>query len=205
MRKTILAKKHIKYYNLQRNLKPIPEQWLDYALELVPDKAKLLDVGSGAAHLLKIAKKQKKCEVFGLDVVPHFVKKSKKLGFNVKLCNIEVERVPFDQKFDVIVMAEVIEHLYDPLGVLKKLAKSLKKGGIIVITTPNSFSLRYRFMFMLGYDIFTYQHPLHIRFFSKKSLKNYWNPPDLLLINGNPLVGYLSQIEFSNNLYFLDL
>lgn len=44
---------------------------------------------------------------------------------------------PKDNSVDVVTMLAVIEHLENPLEVLRKLFKALKPGGKIVITTPS--------------------------------------------------------------------
>jgi 2-polyprenyl-3-methyl-5-hydroxy-6-metoxy-1,4-benzoquinol methylase len=43
----------------------------------------------------------------------------------------------FDSKFDVVLIAEVIEHVAHPDEFLKKIAQMLKPGGHIVMSTPN--------------------------------------------------------------------
>ena len=52
--------------------------------------------------------------------------------------NIENE-MPFeDNKFDIVLFCEVIEHLkFDPINALLNIKKCLKKGGYLILTTPN--------------------------------------------------------------------
>lgn len=52
---------------------------------------------------------------------------------------IFTDRVPEDKLFDVIVYADVIEHLPDPRQVLADHAKLLKEGGIVVGAVPNGY------------------------------------------------------------------
>jgi SAM-dependent methyltransferase len=53
--------------------------------------------------------------------------------------NVEVEQFPYkDNCFDVVIFAEIIEHLLnDPCRVLREINRILKDGGILVLTTPN--------------------------------------------------------------------
>ncbi|MCK7516128.1 MAG: class I SAM-dependent methyltransferase [Desulfobacterales bacterium] len=57
--------------------------------------------------------------------------------------DIEHQRFPFpDNTFDFVLFLEVIEHLITgPTRVLQELARVLKPGGILVLTTDNSNSL----------------------------------------------------------------
>jgi len=53
--------------------------------------------------------------------------------------NIENDRFPYaDGEFDVVILAEIIEHLLnDPCKVLREIKRVLKPGGTLIITTPN--------------------------------------------------------------------
>jgi len=53
--------------------------------------------------------------------------------------NIERDAFPFDSgSFDVVLFCEIIEHLLnDPCRVLREIKRVLKKGGCLVLTTPN--------------------------------------------------------------------
>lgn len=45
-----------------------------------------------------------------------------------------------EEKFDVVIMSHVIEHVPDPVALLTASYKRLKKGGLLVIATPNAAS-----------------------------------------------------------------
>lgn len=53
-----------------------------------------------------------------------------------------------ENKFDVVVSTEVIEHIEDQWGYARQLRKMLKPGGHMVITTPNTASYMSRFDFL---------------------------------------------------------
>ncbi|HNV23302.1 MAG TPA: methyltransferase domain-containing protein [Candidatus Omnitrophota bacterium] len=114
----------------------------------------------------------------------------KNLGFGVLAADMDVERfcyreeIPFQQcnvsqklpfsdaLFDYIILAEVVEHLYNPLDVMKELNRVLKNGGKIVLSTPNILNLKSRMRFLIEgcWDYFR-EPPLdHI-----KNPKTGWN------------------------------
>ena len=43
----------------------------------------------------------------------------------------------YDEKFDLIIAAEIIEHLISPVEMLKFANKNLVNGGLFIVTTPN--------------------------------------------------------------------
>jgi SAM-dependent methyltransferase len=69
---------------------------------------------------------------------------SAKIGFEsfvVDLVKDDLDRVDFKKRFDLIVFAEVIEHvLVNPVKVMRFLLRHTTKQGKIMITTPNCFS-----------------------------------------------------------------
>jgi SAM-dependent methyltransferase len=64
-----------------------------------------------------------------------------------------LRELPFpDETFDLVIFAEVIEHLTYPQIMVSELARVLKPGGALVLTTPNIFSLGNRLATLLGTD-----------------------------------------------------
>lgn len=62
-----------------------------------------------------------------------------KKKFDFQHFNIEEDDFPYeDTKFNVVIFAEIIEHLQnDPCKVLREIKRVLKPGGYLVLTTPN--------------------------------------------------------------------
>lgn len=59
--------------------------------------------------------------------------------FSYQHFNVENDLFPYaDCEFDVVIFAEIIEHLLnDPCKVLREIRRVLKPGGTIIVTTPN--------------------------------------------------------------------
>ena len=65
------------------------------------------------------------------------------------------EAIPISERFDLIVFAETIEHLYSaPEIVLHALGKLLKQDGFLVCQTPNAAALERRYHLLLGRNPF---------------------------------------------------
>jgi len=62
---------------------------------------------------------------------------------------------PLGKEYDVIVLAEVLEHLYaPPTKVLKMFRSLLRPGGVLLIQTPNPVSLMKRLLLLKGHSPF---------------------------------------------------
>lgn len=100
--------------------------------------------------------------------------------------------------FKCIVMAEVIEHLYDPDRLLDVILKTLVPGGVLVISTPNLSGFLNAFSLLLGFQpvdtevstVYPYGRPFtmggkcvgHIRVFTLKALKEMLSSHKMNLI-----------------------
>jgi len=64
-------------------------------------------------------------------------KKAEELAF--QHFNVEKDRFPYaDEQFDLVIFAEIIEHLLDdPCQVLREIKRVLKPNGTLILTTPN--------------------------------------------------------------------
>ncbi|MEM5777291.1 MAG: class I SAM-dependent methyltransferase [Candidatus Aenigmatarchaeota archaeon] len=99
-------------------------------------KGIVLDLGSQEGELHIFLKKNiKNSKIIGVD----FVKNE-----NVDVVHDLNEKFPFEDNYaDTIIAGEIIEHLLNPFEFLKECNRALKKGGILILTTPNMTSLTY--------------------------------------------------------------
>ena len=86
--------------------------------------------------------------VLGVDILENEIKKLKKRGYNVIVG--DAQKLSLDGKFDVCFVGELIEHLTNFEGLLKSVHNSLKDDGILILTTPNVFSMNFFIYALLG-------------------------------------------------------
>src|SRR5258708_1199842 len=112
--------------------------------------------------------KAKKIHYIGLDpLLPKSAKKSP----NIELIKAKFEDVHLKEKADLITMFAVLEHVDDPLSLVREACMVLKPGGTLIITTPAPlarFSLEF-FSYFLGI-ISTREIDEHKRYPTKESL-----------------------------------
>lgn len=63
----------------------------------------------------------------------------------VEITAAPVEELPADRQFDLIVMFHVLEHIGEPVTLLKECAKRLAPGGRVIVNVPNFASWQSRF------------------------------------------------------------
>jgi 2-polyprenyl-3-methyl-5-hydroxy-6-metoxy-1,4-benzoquinol methylase len=134
----------------------------------------ILEVGCGQGNTLIELKKQGKAKfIAGIDIVD--LNQSSKLDKFI-LADIESEEnidLP-ESYFDVIICADVLEHLKDPWNVLEKIKKFLKPNGIIIASIPNIREIKTLVSILVKGD-FRYVDAgildkTHLRFFCKKNI-----------------------------------
>ena len=133
---------------------------------------KVLDIGCRngvlTAHFVKGN------DVTGIDIDASALSEAKDtLGIKTKLMNLQDDWSELaDQKFDVIVAGEVLEHLYFPSLIIKKIYDHLNDGGLFIGSVPNAFNLKNRIRLLFGSKKGTpLMDPTHINHFHVTELK----------------------------------
>ena len=109
----------------------------------VPEGGKLIDVGCGTGNGLIIFHETFGVSGVGVDVSNGMldVARAKIAGRNlpIEVHQMDGEHLPFDDNsFDAGVSFEVLEHTPDPGLLLCELARVVRLGGTVVVTTPNT-------------------------------------------------------------------
>lgn len=115
--------------------------------DLMRDRA-VLDIGSIGHHFEERRREgtfyfehfsQVAAYAKGIDILTDAVEEAQSAGFNVEVGNAEtfVDR----RQYDVIFAGELIEHLNNAGDFLSAVSQNLKDDGILVLTTPNAFSM----------------------------------------------------------------
>lgn len=96
-------------------------------------RLKILDIGCFPYHVGKMLEDLEH-EVYGISSYHEPIKKK-----NIKILNIEKEKLPFENNFfDLVLLNEVLEHLVDsPLILFNEIHRVTKKDGYFMLTTPN--------------------------------------------------------------------
>jgi len=127
---------------------------------------RLLDVGCGDGQLLQTAKSEG-WNAAGIDLSEGAVRLCQRRGLAAWKTDF-FEKSLDEQRFDVIVMSELIEHVPAPQRFLKRAEALLAAQGVLYLTTPNFGSLARR---ILG-ETWSVIHPEHLGYFERSTLSN---------------------------------
>ena len=109
---------------------------------------RVLDVGCGNGYLGKILA-DRGFEVTGIEQPGGT---NQRFPPEVRLVEADLENgLPeLDGKFDYILCADVLEHLRDPLRLLKEIRGKFTPGGVLIASLPNSGNLYFRLVILSG-------------------------------------------------------
>ncbi len=165
------------------------------------DVMKILDVGCGEGLLGKRLLEKGAGEVVGIEIAPEICGIARGNLTNVICGNIEDMALPFEEGyFDCIIFADVLEHMKEPLSLLKRLRKNLSDSGVVVASIPNVGY--YGILHMLSQGHWTYQDSgildkTHLRFFTRKEIGTLFADAGLeitgMTANIDPLYDRLSD------------
>jgi SAM-dependent methyltransferase len=123
---------------------------------------RLLDVGFGAGTLLEAARRAG-WHSFGVEVSGRAVEHVRGMGFEVFAGTLQEAGYP-ENFFDVVTASEVLEHVRNPQTVLREIARVLRPGGLLWLTTPHGRGASAQ---ILGVKWSVVSPPEHLQLFSR--------------------------------------
>jgi len=145
------------------------EMYLNHLLEYSGVKrGRLIEIGCGNGDFIALAKK-KGFEVKGIEISGYAANTANaRIGEDCVVCGtLEKTELP-SEYFDICVLFDVIEHVYDPVGFLRKIHELLKPDGVIFIVTPSLDSWSARLMKSNWVEFKTE----HLHYFNRQTIQN---------------------------------
>jgi len=181
-------------------------------------KGQVLDYGSGVGHLTRrLLATNRFDRVASADIMKAPDDLAHIVHWLERDLNITVPG--YDEAFDIVISAEVIEHLENPRFTMREIFRLLRPGGTAIITTPNNESWRSLVALLIRghYAAFgTGSYPAHITALLREDLKRIclevgFSEPEFYFtdqggIPGNPCLtwqkislGLFRGLRFSDN------
>lgn len=135
---------------------------------------RVLDVGCARGHLGSLLL-GKGWAVTGIEPDPDDAAVARNAGLEVVVAPAEQALSGLANRHDVIVFADVLEHMVDPAAVLSAAVPLLERGGRIIISMPNVAHLTTRLQLLFGSFTYTDRGILdrtHLRFYTRRTVRS---------------------------------
>jgi 2-polyprenyl-3-methyl-5-hydroxy-6-metoxy-1,4-benzoquinol methylase len=136
-------------------------------LERLTTGRRLLDVGTSYGFFL-VAARERGWSAVGVEIAPEPAEYARRIyGLDVRTGTLET--VPLEPAgFDVVTIRHVLEHVPDPLGMLRRAVALVRPGGLILVAVPNLASLAFR---LNGRYWWWIDPPTHLYYFTPRTLR----------------------------------
>ena len=181
--------------------------------DLIDNSSDVLEFGCACGRLTKYLKEKKNCKVTIVEIdeeagkrASQFAEKSF-LGSNVGDIEKYIWCENLESKFDYIIFADVLEHLYYPEKVLARCKEFLKANGSILVSVPNI--AHNSIIIDLIKNKFNYRRTgllddTHIRFFTNSSFKEMLKKIKLKAVKEFATYSKVGNNEFDNNYTYVN-
>jgi 2-polyprenyl-3-methyl-5-hydroxy-6-metoxy-1,4-benzoquinol methylase len=173
-------------------------------VRMVGHNKRVLEIGCGPGSITKILARQGDCQVTGLELDPEAIAKVTPYCVQVMQADLNSSEWPqlLDgaEQFDVVVAADVLEHLYDPWTTLKRMARFIRADGYLVISLPHVGHAAVVSCLINGdfeYRDWGLLDRTHIRFFGLKNMEELFARADLKIIEARYVVKSPEETEFA--------
>lgn len=146
-------------------------------LQLVGRNKRVLELGSSTGYLTDAMQSQFDCNVLGIEIDREAAAISQARGNEVLQLDLDVVdlfEVLHGRKFDVVLCADVLEHLRNPERVLRACYELLEEDGSLVASIPNAAHADVRLALLGGQLPFRSMGLLdntHVKFFTRASIE----------------------------------
>ena len=173
-------------------------------VRLVGKNKRVLELGCGPGSITKILATESQCCVTGMELDSEAISKVTPYCENIFKADLNTSEwptlLPKGELYDVIVAADVLEHLYDPWSALKKTVQFLKPDGYIVISLPHVGHAAVMSCLIDGdfeYRDWGLLDRTHIRFFGLKNIQDLFVRSGLKIIDVRYVSKPPEETEFS--------
>jgi SAM-dependent methyltransferase len=137
------------------------------AFRWVPPQVKVLDVGCGFGEAL-LYHRARGCEASGIEADSNILRVAERFDLDARVGLFTADQFK-PASFDYVTLDQVVEHSLDPVALLIDVAKVLKPGGAVILSTPNSAGAGAR---VFGRRWINWHAPYHLQSFTRRSIRH---------------------------------
>ncbi|MDP9073234.1 MAG: class I SAM-dependent methyltransferase [Actinomycetota bacterium] len=179
----------------------LPNHSHSYSLAMVGFNKRVLELGCTAGHFTRALVKQG-CAVVGVEIDPAAAEGARAVAEQVVVADLDHPEALShlaESQFDVVMAGDTLEHLRDPLPVLRTCRRLLKPEGFVVVSVPNVAHADLRLTLLAGR--FPYRESglldsTHLRFFTRQTLHDLLWAAGFVTVDIKRVVVPIFQAEF---------
>ena len=174
-------------------------------IRFVKPGSKVLEIGAGSGAITKHIVETRKCEAVAVEINPVSVKKLEQICESVHALDLNDTLWPKalfkSGKFDYVIAADVLEHVYDPWTVLRGMKSMLNDTGSIILSLPHAGHSSVVANFYDGdveYQEWGLLDKTHVRFFGLHNIEGLYESAGLAIVRCHFVMKPPKQTEFAD-------
>ena len=175
-------------------------------VRFVKPNSRVLEIGAGSGAIAKHLVETNICKLVALENNPKSVEKLEKFCDSVHALDLNdtnwTKSMSKQGKFDHVIAADVLEHVYDPWAVLSGMKSMLSETGSIILSLPHAAHSSVLANFYLGdveYREWGLLDKTHIRFFGLKNVEGLYESAGLAIVRCHFVIKKPEDTEFSEH------
>ena len=147
-------------------------------VSLVPPATRVLEFGCATGYMTDVLKNRLGCTVTGVEISPEAAALAEQYAERVIVG--DAEKIDYaaelsGEEFDVVLFADVLEHLKEPGDVLRRVRPFIAENGVVIASIPNIAHGSVRLALLGGefrYRDWGLLDDTHLRFFTRASIQD---------------------------------
>jgi methionine biosynthesis protein MetW len=171
---------------------PDPFEATGMILDMIPPGSRVLDVGCGTGSISFLIRDIRRCTVIGVEPHAERARKARSRGIDVAASELNSNSAFTLGRFDVVLFADVLEHMADPLSTLRLSRDLLKARGCLIASIPNVAHWTVRLNLLRGrfdYDVSGIMDATHLRWFTVRSLDRLFTQAGYRIVESKASAG----------------
>lgn len=173
-------------------------------IRMVGTEKRVLEIGAGPGSITKLLQAVGNCRVTALEIDSEAIKKLAPYCERVYQADLNnaawIDIIKHEGRFEVIVAADVLEHVYEPLAVLSAMKCFLREDGYIIVSLPHvGHSAIHACLLQEDFEYRDWGllDRTHIRFFGIKNIQALFENAGLKITHAEYVVRSPEDTEFA--------
>lgn len=173
-------------------------------IRMVGTEKRVLEIGAGPGSITKLLQTVGNCRVTALEIDSEAIKKLAPYCERVYQADLNnsawIDIIKNEGRFEVIVAADVLEHVYEPLSVLSAMKRFLREDGYIIVSLPHvGHSAIHACLLQEDFEYRDWGllDRTHIRFFGIKNIQALFENAGLKITHAEYVVRSPEDTEFA--------